>query len=188
MNSYKTQSGPRPVTGKQVAFIARLLTERQLPEASDRPAWTTPMLEDSSAVVTTRDASNLIDWLLGLARKDVGGQNIEPGVYVADDGSIVKVQKNKAKTRQYALVWVDIRGARLNLNSDRVHGEWQYERGLITHLTPDHRMTLEQAKAFTLLFGQCARCGRHLKAAESVEQGIGPVCRKVFSAARKSVA
>lgn len=42
-------------------------------------------------------------------------------------------------------------------------------------------MTLDEAKAFILRYGQCVRCGRRLKAAESVERGIGPVCVRYFT-------
>lgn len=107
---------------------------------------------------------------------------VEPGVYVVD-GDIVKVQANKAKTATYALRWIVINGERL-LDSDgisRVHGEWEYEAGLVRKVRPDQRMSVEQAKAFVLRYGRCARCSRKLKAADSVERGIGPVCMKWFS-------
>lgn len=110
------------------------------------------------------------------------GQTCEPGVYVLPDGTIVKVQANKAKTNVYAKTWVEITGLRVvDATDERVHGEWDYRPGLIRAVRPEFRMTLDEAKAFILRYGQCVRCGRRLKAAESVERGIGPVCVRYFT-------
>lgn len=103
------------------------------------------------------------------------------GVYVLPDGTIVQVKPNKAKTRVYAKRWVSINGERLTLSDEHVKGEWDYEPGLVNKVKPEYRMTLEQARRFILVYGQCCRCGRKLKAAKSVEAGIGPVCANYFS-------
>jgi hypothetical protein len=104
------------------------------------------------------------------------------GVYVMPDGSIVKVKANREKTRTYAMRWSVINGQRLNENDDRVHGEYVFEPGLVQQVAVEGRkMTLAEAKAFTLRFGICCRCGRHLKDATSVERALGPVCVKYFS-------
>ena len=112
----------------------------------------------------------------------------DAGVYVMPDGGIVKVQANQDKTRTYAKRWVVIGGERLNETDDRVHGEYQYEPGLVQQVaTQGRKMTLDEAKAFILRYGQCARCSRKLVAAKSVEAGIGPVCIKYFSAGTTAV-
>lgn len=113
-------------------------------------------------------------------RRADDGQALEPGIYVTAEG-IVKVQQNRRKSNVYALVWTSINGERLNLDDEHVNGEWSYAPGLILSLKPEQKMTLDEAKHFTLVFGQCPRCGRTLKAADSVEAGIGPVCVKYFS-------
>jgi|SRR5215472_6602306 len=105
----------------------------------------------------------------------------DQGVYVLASGDIVKVQANRAKTRTYAKRWVEIRAERSLEAGGRAHGEWSYEPGLVNEVAESGRkMTLDEAKAFILRYGQCVRCGRHLKAAESVERGIGPVCIRYF--------
>jgi hypothetical protein len=106
----------------------------------------------------------------------------EEGLYVLEDGRIVKVQSNKAKTNRYSSVWVEIGGHRLTETGEFVQGEWEYAPALRGACKPEARMTMEQAKEFGVLYGQCAKCGRHLKDAESVERGIGPVCARSFSA------
>lgn len=108
----------------------------------------------------------------------------DAGVYVLPDGRIVKVQANREKTRVYTKLFVQISGERLTEDETHVHGEYRYEPGLLPEVEATGRkMTLEEAKAFMLRYGFCARCGRRLKAAESVERGIGPVCMRYFEGA-----
>jgi hypothetical protein len=107
----------------------------------------------------------------------------DAGVYVLPNSAIVKVQANREKTRTYAKRWVVIGGIRLTEAGSREHGEYQYEPGLVQQVAAEGRkMTLDEAKAFILRYGQCVRCGRLLKDADSVEAGIGPVCIKYFTA------
>jgi len=106
---------------------------------------------------------------------------VEPGIYIDGEGAIWKVQQNKAKTSVYAKVWSNHNGERLTLGGEKVHGEWDYVPGGIRTASTARRMTLDEAKAFILLYGSCVRCGRTLKAAESVERGIGPVCITYFN-------
>lgn len=106
----------------------------------------------------------------------------DAGVYVMADGSIVKVKANRDKSRTYAMRWTVIGGERLTEADSRVHGEYTYEPGLVQQVAAEGRkMTLDEAKAFILRYGLCCRCGRRLKAADSVERGIGPVCVKYFT-------
>jgi len=102
------------------------------------------------------------------------------GVYVLPNGDIVKVQATKDKQRTYALRWHESPLRALEAGG-RVRGDYQYEQGLVQQVAAEGRkMTLEEAKAFIVKYGQCARCSRHLVAAKSVEQGIGPVCITYF--------
>lgn len=107
----------------------------------------------------------------------------DAGIYVLPDGRIVKVQANREKTRVYTKLFVEIHGERATEAGTRAHGEYRYEPGLLPEVEATGRkMTLDEAKAFILRYGFCVRCGRHLKAAESVERGIGPVCMTYFGA------
>lgn len=107
-------------------------------------------------------------------------QNTEPGIYINPDGSIWQVKENREKTNVYAKVWVGINGERLTLGGDREHGDWEYVRGGLRNVVEARKMTLDEAKQFIVVYGRCVRCSRRLKAAQSVEQGIGPVCIKYF--------
>jgi hypothetical protein len=56
------------------------------------------------------------------------------------------------------------------------HVRFEYERGAIRELRPEHRMTLDEAKEFGALYGTCCVCGRTLTDEQSIENGIGPIC------------
>lgn len=112
----------------------------------------------------------------------------DAGVYVLPDGTIIKMQANRDKTAIYPKLWVEISGERLAEDDSRPHGEYRYiedwtERRTLREQVEanGHKMTLEEAQAFILRYGICARCGRALKDATSVLRGIGPVCIKFFS-------
>jgi len=165
-----------PATDAQRSFLASL---------AKRKGVEVPTVE------TRKEASAAIDELKALADAPVP-EAVEMtedelmeqlGVYVLPDGTIVQVKPNRQKTRCYAKRWVAINGERLTLSDEHVKGEWAYAPGLMAKVKPEYRMTLEQAKRFILIYGQCCRCGRKLKAAKSVEQGIGPVCIKYFGGA-----
>jgi hypothetical protein len=108
----------------------------------------------------------------------------DAGVYRLEDGTIVKVQSNKEKSRVYAKRLVEIGGERLTEAGGHVHAEYRYEAGLIDQVNREGvKLTLAEAKALTIRYGFCIRCGRHLKAAQSVEAGLGPVCIRWFEGA-----
>lgn len=159
---------------KQLAFIRTLCAER---EGGD--AFVTTALPDS------RSASALIGQLLKLPRRaDVAGRSIvsETGMYRLADGSIVKVQAAKESGNLYAKRLASINGSRLSETDARVQWEFVYEPGLIKQVQPESKLTLEEAREFGIQYGVCCNCGARLSDAESVAQGIGPVCAKQFSA------
>jgi hypothetical protein len=45
-------------------------------------------------------------------------------------------------------------------------------------ITPDHKMTAEQARTFGDVHAWCARCGADLSDPKSIAQGMGPTCIK----------
>lgn len=168
----------KPATEKQVAFLTKLVNEKEVPTSILEA-----MIAEVDAGLSSRKASDAIDYLLRLPRKaSAQAEQPEVGVYVFEDGTICKAQQNRAKTNTYTMRWVEIRGERLvDATEDRVHGEWEYAPELKGRLACARKMTLDEAKDFILRYGQCVRCSRRLKAADSVERGIGPVCMQYFS-------
>ena len=96
------------------------------------------------------------------------------------DGRIYVVKPNKEKTRVYAKEIVES-PARMTENGEVVDFETRYAPGVVFSLTESDRWDLADAKDFLTRFAKCIVCGRHLKAAKSVESSIGPVCSKYFA-------
>jgi hypothetical protein len=105
---------------------------------------------------------------------------LTPGVFERD-GEVYVVKYNREKTRMYAKRLVEIGGARLTEADEHVNFDFEYAPGAIHKLAASDRMPLERAKQLMIRYGRCISCGRRLKAAVSVERGIGPVCGAMFS-------
>jgi hypothetical protein len=106
----------------------------------------------------------------------------DAGVYRLPDGTICKVQVTRDKARTYAKRLTEIGGQRATEGGTRVHAEYVYEAGLVQRVAAEGvKLSLAEAKALTIRYGFCIRCGRHLTDAHSVEQGMGPVCIRYFS-------
>lgn len=104
---------------------------------------------------------------------------LDPGVYEVD-GTVYVVKPNRQRTRLYAKRLVEINAERATEAGERVQIEFEYAPGAIYQIRPEHRMCITRAKALTIRYGRCICCGRHLRAAGSVERGIGPVCARSF--------
>lgn len=100
------------------------------------------------------------------------------GVFKKDD-RIYVVKPNKEKTRVYAKEIVES-PARMTESGLKVDFETRYAPGIVFKLTEADRWDLADAKDFLTKFSRCIVCGRHLKAAKSVERSIGPVCAGYF--------
>lgn len=103
----------------------------------------------------------------------------EPGAF-RFGGEVYVVRPTKDGERLYAKRVVEIQGDRLNELDEVVQIELEYQRGAMAFLREEHRLSEEEGKALSLRYGRCIICGRRLKAAQSVEAGIGPVCRTRF--------
>ena len=116
---------------------------------------------------TSKEMSIQIDQLLKTPRVLVSSKpTLEDGIYIKD-GVVYKVQTSGAD-RKYAKVL-------------QTGGGFSYVAGAIKSLTAQHKITLEQAKAYGIQFGVCCVCGALLTDAKSVDAGIGPVCAKKWN-------
>jgi hypothetical protein len=184
---------------KQARLVRTLTAERNVPVAGrdEQEAWIIARYEDllgnhdsfnpeHDRVISTREASAVIDWLFKQPKRVITPARAEkpadltPGVYEPEAGRIYVVKPNREGTRLYAKRLVEINADRVAESGDTVQIEFEYDRGAIFSIKPEHRMPLERAEQLTLRYGRCINCGRKLKAAKSVRQGIGPVCIKSF--------
>lgn len=141
-------------TEKQVSFILKLASERDVKYS-----------EGYLRCIDKVRASQIIDSLL--AQPKVKAEVKKPialaeGIYYKE-GVVYKVQVSEAG-RAYAKVL-------------RTHG-FQYDPTAIKALSPEDKITIEQAKAYGIQYGVCCVCGRTLTDSVSVAEGIGPVCGK----------
>lgn len=151
-----------PATDKQVGFYVRLCAERGV---------NTDMIDFTK--ISKSEISKAIDAILATPKptRPETKIEIEDGMYRLDD-VIYKVQHAvHGSGRQYAKELVQY-----------ADGSWGFEfaRGMVYKLRPEHKMTIEEAKEFGALYGTCCVCGRTLTDEKSIEAGIGPICASKF--------
>ena len=98
---------------------------------------------------------------------------LEDGIYL-DGEKVYKVQTSRESGNQYAKL-LTLAG------TDETGARFEYARGAIRNLTPEHRMTLKQARELGARYGVCVNCGATLTDPESIAAGIGPVCATHFA-------
>lgn len=160
-----------PATEKQLAFIERLLSER--------PSFT---LE--TPVTTKRNASRLIDKLLGMPKEvnqDAGGnnsliallRNVPDGYYAL---------QSKTGNNDFDFIVVRTKDTRRYINrylggQGQVHISGTEQRAFAQMLTSFSPATLALIRQlFGKLLGHCGICGRSLTDETSRARGIGPDC------------
>lgn len=172
-----------PASVRQIDFIQVLLDQRDLPDADaarlrERIAagtLTKGLASDSIGYLKSLPYKSRTESPMGSAHQPV----TEPGIYEFQD-KIYKVQRTRDKQRLYAKVLAMTIGEakRLTATGSTVKSEYVYAPGVFRLIDARHRITGERAEELSIIFNNCIVCGRHLKAADSVKAGIGPVCRK----------
>jgi hypothetical protein len=194
-----TKTALRPASEKQVAFLTKLVGEKQMLAEIEK----TVTGQIASGELTTKQASGYIDYLLRQPRKPQpprADEVTEPGLYERD-GRVYKVQRTKDGQRMYAKVLVvtetvqDCEGHE-STGSEEYDGEdmgstvycdgtcrptkkkakYEYAPGAFRVLDASAKIGLERANELSLQVGVCMVCGRTLTAKESVTRGIGPIC------------
>lgn len=155
-------------TSSQISFIKRLSEERAVPAGIleyNRKLW-------RLGSFNARAASLLID---SLGQYPVIGD---------------KVKKNNEELLGMHIIGTTVirvkRGQTGNLYAQTLNqaldGTWHFEYSpkLISKLSKETRMNIEQAQYFGKHFSHCACCGRKLSDPKSIAAGIGPDCAKKF--------
>lgn len=182
-----------PISQPQKDLIRRLADEKEVPVAGRTVTEATLIARFEDVLgqksVTKGEASDVISWLLSLPRTAIlreeprreAPEKLQPGVYEVD-GTVYIVRPTRDKLRTYAMRLVQISGQRLTEGEDQPKQkiDFEFDKGAIYKIKPEHRMPFERAKELTVLYSQCIVCGRHLEQGQSVERGIGPVCIKKF--------
>lgn len=117
-------------------------------------------------------------------RRQERRQPAEPGLY-RKDGKLYAVRVftprgEKEQVRYARELAANEAGNldRVNENGDAVKLHSIKAPRMQWELRPEHAVSLEEAKALNVRFGECVICGTPIEAKESVEDraGIGPVC------------
>jgi hypothetical protein len=178
----------RPMTPAQMRYIRDLATSRDI-TAEDRTRLM-GLLDQHALDIETQSlpwASTVIDWLKRRDRLETPvtvapaapEQPLVIGVYQFQ-GAVYVVKPDRKSGALGAYRVVEIGGQRLTRQGETVEFELRYARGVINSLSLRHRMPLVDAEALMIRYSRCICCGRHLKDATSVKEGIGPVCRSRY--------
>lgn len=150
-----------PATEKQTNYIKLLsrLTGKE-------PVNTTFMTKDA--------ASEHISWLLKQPKVQVSAPTpqVGEGLFMKDGATYVVAMRPSTKKLVCRRLMVQ------KLYNGKMRARFFYAGSMLHKLTEADRVSLEEAKAKSQMFGFCVMCGRTLKAQESVERLIGPVCIK----------
>lgn len=155
----------RPASDKQKAFILRLCQERNC---------------SSNGYSSSREASAEITRLLAMPKPTPASHPetkaqavaVTEGMYRVDE-TIYKVQRALAQGSGHTYAKRLVLGEGYGAKATFV-----YAPGALKILRPEHKLSLEEAKAWGILYGSCCRCGRTLTDESSIEAGIGPTCSK----------
>lgn len=154
-------------TDNQVSLLNRLRTERNSPELT---------AEQAGAFTKATISAEIDVWIkiprpARVSAPKAPVTELEDGIYRLGDDWFKVVHAVHGSGRQYAKKLV-------------VHapGDASFEMapGAIRKLTPDHKVSLEEAKKFGQLYGICCSCSATLTDEASIAAGIGPVCAKKF--------
>ena len=156
---------------RQIALVDDLLKQLHHDQAAEMHQELSRRGIFQSRVLTSEVIDNLIAQKRRMPRAHPVVENpaVEAGMYKVDD-QIYKVQK--------AVHGSGILYAKKLVPPTAFGGkaEFVYAPGVIRTLTAANKLTLEEAKAFGVLYGTCVCCGRTLTDERSIAAGIGPVC------------
>lgn len=138
-------------TEKQISFITKLASEREV------------SLSNVETISKYR-ASEIISELLAMPKVVKPSKVFIEGIYYKN-GVVYKVQISETSGRPYAKVLQE-------------KGGFSYDPSAIRNISPEDKITIEQAKSYGIQYGVCCVCGRLLTDSVSVSEGIGPVCGK----------
>lgn len=142
-----------PATDAQIAKIHETLDEKYTPEqAAEHHEWM------NTHIISKAAASAALKRLF--AMPDVN--ELDEGMYRVGD-EIFKVYRTRETNRL--------------VTKTLTEDGFEYT-GMkpLSFITVEHRMTLDEAKAYGKVTGTCCNCGRKLTNETSIAEGIGPRC------------
>lgn len=185
-------------TYKQISYLESLLRKNgDLVEAiskmDDKPFSRAKLDEDLRDVLRAAEisdvkvCSNAIDAYIDMNRslsdflKKSGGSPIAEKTVELEEGFYAETLT--VDSEETIQVWKIQMSKTGNLYAKKLEedGSWTYTPYGKKHVAKNAtKLDLETARKFGKLYGRCAACGRTLTKEESIEYGMGPVCRNKF--------
>ncbi len=176
-----------PMTNPQRSYLMSLTADRDYAGRLDASqvrllrGWQDNTLDKTGA-------TRLIDALKRCPLKQAAPRNedamrAEVGYYMLGDDIIHVSTSRSYPNRHIAKVLV-----LSDVHTDKgVHrrGSWQWPKGLVWRLGPEHRLSEEQARSLSRQYGVCIVCGKTLINPAQVAEGIGKKCAEKQAAAFK---
>ena len=156
-----------PPTERQINFAKKLIQDKEgglelLNNVLKEKKVTS--LEDLSK----QSVSAIINTLIN--KTDVPLSITEVGAYL-HNGTIYSIRQGQESKKWQVWSYNDI--AKKYLRNDTL-------QPILKEITPNNRLTLEQAVKYSVQTGICCHCGRTLTVLKSVAGGIGPICAKRY--------
>lgn len=181
-----TNNATRYATDKQVAFLRKLLNERQCPaEAAERLDKDLIRHRDAtqdSDLITFAKADASIKWFLkpGNAPMKVASEvlSVWPhrdatpatvGVYRKDESIYIVLESTKNAGHTYAKKLV-VSPPRMTEAGEEVDFEYIRAPGMVYSLTEADRMTDYDLRDFLIKYRKCIKCGKSLFAAKTLQR------------------
>ena len=158
----------RPATEKQFSFLRNLIAERAMDK--DLAQWVNDSrTRATTGMMTSLEASKLIDALLDAPKKVVIVEAEEPEAGVYRDGKTyfrVYLGQQSGKMLAKRILFVT--------STDVEYVSAGLAARVLSPMAA--RLSLEEVGKLGVATGSCLVCGRRLDDPESVDRGIGPVC------------
>lgn len=161
-----------PATEKQIAFIKKLVAEKQTDQRTE-DLLTAARAAAMAGGLSSKAASAVIDALIACPRKTDARDEYTAGIYAVDGDTIVRVYLGQQS------------GVMLAKQVHVQDGEVSYDylgtaRKVLSAATTWTRLELSEVGSLGITSGHCLICGRRLDDPESVDRGIGPVCAENY--------
>lgn len=154
-----------PATEKQITFLIKLLAEKieDPAKALDAIKWV------NEHRMSKATASAKISEYMAMPKVREAFSStpeLDEGMYRVDE-DIFKVYFTRG----------DAERAPQLVTKQLIEGHFEYTgKKPLSFITAEHRMSLDEAKAYGKVTGTCCVCSRKLTRESSIQAGIGPVC------------
>lgn len=182
----RTASRPTPkanrASEKQVNYVLALLDRviANIPTLREGAVFMRETVQAAATdgTLTKNKASEMIEKMNGELAKVPKVESPPPAKYEAPklihlgmyyyDGKAYRAKESRSQSGRFYVEELVLQ--------DGEKPQFVYARGVVNRITPEHKMSAEQAAMFSRSVGACTNCFRELTANESLRRMYGPIC------------